>query len=387
MGARGRAAERDRARAGALAPAPRRRAGGDRRPRIAAARLPGAGLGRRRGDLGQLAAARAGLDANAAQVAATLAEPGLLPGLDAPWLNGPRNELEEQRIEALELIAQAGLRRGGDALPEAERAARTAIALAPFRESARAALIVDPDPAREHRRGGPRLRRAAGAAARGARHRAGTRAGRAARAAARARAGAARRRAARPRGCSSATPSWPQIDAALGAACTPARAACWRSKGPPGSARRGCSVCCASGRSRRARRCSTPAPGVLEREFGFGVVRQLFEARRGDRAAAHRRPRGVRRGRGARRPVRRPQRAVQLRRDARRAPPARALHRRPAVERHRVAALRRLPRAAHRRAAGAGGDDDPHRRAGLPTSCCSASSARIRRPSRSSRGR
>ena len=47
------------------------------------------------------------------------------------------------------------------------------------------------------------------------------------------------------------------------------------------------------------------------------------------------------------------------------AAPARALHRRPAVERHRVAALRRLPDAPHRRAAGAGGDDDPHRRAGL----------------------
>ncbi|HEY6886762.1 MAG TPA: AAA family ATPase, partial [Solirubrobacter sp.] len=89
----------------------------------------------------QLAVARAGLDANAAQVAATLAEPGLLPGLDAPWLSGPRNDLEELRVEALELIAQAGIRRGGDSLPAAERAARTAIALAPFRESARAALI------------------------------------------------------------------------------------------------------------------------------------------------------------------------------------------------------------------------------------------------------
>jgi DNA-binding SARP family transcriptional activator len=50
---------------------------------------------------GYLAAARAGLDANAAQVAATLAEPGLLPDLDAPWLSGLRADLEEQRIEAL----------------------------------------------------------------------------------------------------------------------------------------------------------------------------------------------------------------------------------------------------------------------------------------------
>src|SRR5262249_27493400 len=83
---------------------------------------------------GYLAAARAGMDANAAQVAATLAEPGLLPDLDVPWLSGPRAELEEQRIEALELVARAG----GDG---AERAARTAFALARFGESARAALI------------------------------------------------------------------------------------------------------------------------------------------------------------------------------------------------------------------------------------------------------
>ena len=52
VGARGRAAERHRAGARPLAPAPRRRAGDARGPRHAAARLPRAGVGRRRGDLG-----------------------------------------------------------------------------------------------------------------------------------------------------------------------------------------------------------------------------------------------------------------------------------------------------------------------------------------------
>jgi DNA-binding SARP family transcriptional activator len=92
----------------------------------------------------RVAAARAahGEEALAAATeAAELAEPGLLPGFDAAWLNGPRGELEELRAEALELAAQAGLRLGGAALPGAERAARAAVAAAPFRESSRAALI------------------------------------------------------------------------------------------------------------------------------------------------------------------------------------------------------------------------------------------------------
>ena len=74
--------------------------------------------------------------------AVALIEPGLLPGLEAPWLAEHRAALEELRVEALELAAQAGLRNGGLALPGAERAARAAVAAAPFRESARAALIA-----------------------------------------------------------------------------------------------------------------------------------------------------------------------------------------------------------------------------------------------------
>ena len=53
-------------------------------------------------------------------MAAELAEPELLPQLDAPWLAEPRDDLEELRIAALETIA-----RGGG--PDAERAARAAI--------------------------------------------------------------------------------------------------------------------------------------------------------------------------------------------------------------------------------------------------------------------
>ena len=83
--------------------------------------------------------ARAG-DPESAQEAAALAAPGLLPDLDAPWLSSWRNDLEELRVEALEQVAQAGLR-DRDALPGAERAARAAVSAAPFRESSRAALI------------------------------------------------------------------------------------------------------------------------------------------------------------------------------------------------------------------------------------------------------
>jgi DNA-binding SARP family transcriptional activator len=85
--------------------------------------------------------ARDGGDMDLALEAAALAEPGLLPNLDADWLDVPRSHLDDLRVEALELAARAGLRRGRDALPNAERAARAAVAAAPFRESARVALI------------------------------------------------------------------------------------------------------------------------------------------------------------------------------------------------------------------------------------------------------
>jgi DNA-binding SARP family transcriptional activator/tetratricopeptide (TPR) repeat protein len=73
-----------------------------------------------------------------AQQAATIVGSGLLPGLDAPWLGDERTSLERLRIEALELGAIAAR---AIEPPLAETLARQAVAIAPFRESAWAALI------------------------------------------------------------------------------------------------------------------------------------------------------------------------------------------------------------------------------------------------------
>ena len=66
---------------------------------------------------------------------------GLLPAHEADWLDAERERVADLRIEALELAARAAVRVGGAALPQAEADARQAVAEAPFRESARAALI------------------------------------------------------------------------------------------------------------------------------------------------------------------------------------------------------------------------------------------------------
>ncbi len=76
-----------------------------------------------------------------ARAGAEIVERGLLPGLDAPWLDRFRGELDERRVELLEAVALSGARLGDAELPEAERAARRAIQAAPFRESARVALL------------------------------------------------------------------------------------------------------------------------------------------------------------------------------------------------------------------------------------------------------
>jgi DNA-binding SARP family transcriptional activator/DNA-binding CsgD family transcriptional regulator len=76
-----------------------------------------------------------------ASEAAEIADRGLLPGLEAEWIDERRRELEELRTEALEAIATAGVAQGGPALADAERAARAAVEAAPFRESAHAALM------------------------------------------------------------------------------------------------------------------------------------------------------------------------------------------------------------------------------------------------------
>src|SRR4051812_19300668 len=77
----------------------------------------------------------------AAREAVEIAERGLLPGLEAPWIDAKRAELADLRVEALEALAAAGTRLGGTALPEAEQAARAAVAAQPFRESARGVLM------------------------------------------------------------------------------------------------------------------------------------------------------------------------------------------------------------------------------------------------------
>jgi len=96
-----------------------------------------------------LARARAAIQAgdwrgawDPAQEAVSIAEGGLLPGLEAAWIDERRRELSDLRVEALEAIAAIGVGiRGASELAAAEAAARQAIESAPFRESARAALM------------------------------------------------------------------------------------------------------------------------------------------------------------------------------------------------------------------------------------------------------
>src|SRR4051794_30431398 len=77
----------------------------------------------------------------AGREAVEIAERGLLPGLEAPWIDARRAELADLRAEALEALAVAGTKLGGSALPDAEQAARAAVQAQPYRESARAALM------------------------------------------------------------------------------------------------------------------------------------------------------------------------------------------------------------------------------------------------------
>ncbi|HEX8083760.1 MAG TPA: AAA family ATPase [Solirubrobacteraceae bacterium] len=76
-----------------------------------------------------------------AQAALAIADRGLLPGLEAPWVDDRRTELADLRLQALEAVATIGARLRGTELAPAERAARAAVEAAPFRESARAALM------------------------------------------------------------------------------------------------------------------------------------------------------------------------------------------------------------------------------------------------------
>jgi DNA-binding SARP family transcriptional activator/tetratricopeptide (TPR) repeat protein len=71
----------------------------------------------------------------AAQVPLNIASRGLLPGSQARWLEPHRRELEDIRLQALEVIGRAGLRIGGAQLASVERAARALIDTEPYRDS------------------------------------------------------------------------------------------------------------------------------------------------------------------------------------------------------------------------------------------------------------
>ena len=70
-----------------------------------------------------------------AQVPLNIAGRGLLPGAQALWLEPRRRELEDVRLQALEVVGRSGLIMGGTQLASAARAARTLIDSEPYRES------------------------------------------------------------------------------------------------------------------------------------------------------------------------------------------------------------------------------------------------------------
>ena len=85
---------------------------------------------------------RAATDAWApARVAQHIAVRGFLPGEDAPWIIETRRRLDAIHLRALEIVAQACLDIGGGELDTAERAARTLVEKAPFRESGYRSLM------------------------------------------------------------------------------------------------------------------------------------------------------------------------------------------------------------------------------------------------------
>ena len=70
-----------------------------------------------------------------AQVPLNIASRGLLPGAQAVWLEPRRRDLEDIRLQALEVVGRAGLNMGGTQLTSSERAARSVIEAEPYRES------------------------------------------------------------------------------------------------------------------------------------------------------------------------------------------------------------------------------------------------------------
>lgn len=76
-----------------------------------------------------------------ARVAQHIAARGFLAGEDAPWVVDVRDRLDGIHLRSLELVAEACLGIGGGELDTAERATRTLVAHAPFRESGHRLLM------------------------------------------------------------------------------------------------------------------------------------------------------------------------------------------------------------------------------------------------------
>src|SRR4051794_21736461 len=79
--------------------------------------------------------------ATAAQTALDIYESPLVPLFDAPWLEEHRRSQEEDRLAALEALAEAALAMGDAGAVRAQLAARQLVELAPFRESGHALLM------------------------------------------------------------------------------------------------------------------------------------------------------------------------------------------------------------------------------------------------------
>jgi DNA-binding SARP family transcriptional activator len=76
-----------------------------------------------------------------ARVAQHVATRVFLPNDEAPWIDAERRRLEEILVRALELVGRACVAIGGGELDTAERAARTLIERAPYRESGHRLLM------------------------------------------------------------------------------------------------------------------------------------------------------------------------------------------------------------------------------------------------------
>ncbi len=70
-----------------------------------------------------------------AQVPLNIAGRGLLPGAQASWLESRRRDLDDLRLQALEIIGRAGMGLGSGQLGSVKRAAQSLIEAEPYRES------------------------------------------------------------------------------------------------------------------------------------------------------------------------------------------------------------------------------------------------------------